>query len=124
MTSIYEEPRYSGSQELRDAIDNNDPDVLGPMIVAAALHEENFDIVYKACVQLSKHPDEIVRGNAILGLGHLARLFGRLEAEAPRIVRDGLLDASDYVRGQAHAAAGDLQHFLGVEVRGGESTGD
>src|SRR5678816_1116720 len=99
MTDVYEQPRYEGAQALRDAIENNDPDVLGPMIVAAALHEEDFEVVYDACVQLSSHPNEIVRGNAILGFGHLARLFGRLNDGAPQLVRDALVDASDYVRG-------------------------
>jgi hypothetical protein len=118
MTNVYEQPKYDGMHALRDAIEKNDPDVLAPMIVAAALYEEDFDVVYKACVQLSVHPDAIVRGNAILGFGHLARLFGRTGDEGPLLVKSALLDNSDYVRGQAHAAAGDLQHFLGIEVRG------
>lgn len=117
MSNAFEQPEYQGPHALRDAIQANDAGVLGPMIIAAALYEDDFDTAYDACVQLSSHPDEVVRGNAILGLGHLARLFGRLGDEAPAIVTRGLLDASNYVRGQAHAAAGDLQHFLGIEVR-------
>ena len=35
------------------------------------------------------------------------------------IVSDRLRDPSDYVRGQAHAAASDLSHFLGAEVEPG-----
>lgn len=72
-----------------------------PTIIAAALYEDDFDTAYEACVQLGSHPDEVVRGNAILGFGHLARLFGRLGDEAPAIVKQGLIDASAYVRGQA-----------------------
>lgn len=88
------------------------------MVIAAALYEDDFDTAYGACVQLSSHPDEVVRGNAILGFGHLARLFGRLGEEAPPLVTRALADTSDYVRGQAYAAAGDLQHFLGIDFRG------
>jgi hypothetical protein len=117
MTNVFEQPKYEGSQALRDAIHKNDADALGPMIIAASLYEDDFDIAYGACVQLSSHPDEVVRGNAILGLGHLARLFGHLGNEAPEIVKRGMADPSAYVRGQAYAAAGDLQHFLGIEVR-------
>jgi hypothetical protein len=116
MTSAYEQPTYGGVQALRDALEKDDPEVLGPMIIAAALYEEDFDVVYKACVQISSHSDEIVRGNAILGFGHLARLFGRLGDEAPGLVKNALLDTSEYVRGQAYAAAGDLRHFLGIET--------
>ena len=117
MTNVYEQPNYGGAQALYQAITSNDVDVLRPMIVAAALYEDDFDIAYGACVRLSSHSDEIVRGNAILGFGHLARLFGRLGDEASTIVKRGLVDPSAYVRGQAHAAAGDLQHFLGIETR-------
>lgn len=117
MNNVYEQPTYDGAQALMEAIEANDPSVLGPMIIAAALYEDDFDIVYDACVKLSSHPDEVVRGNGILGFGHLARLFGRLGEEAPSIVKRGLVDDSNYVRGQAYAAAGDLAHFLGMELR-------
>jgi hypothetical protein len=117
MSSFYEQPAYAGAQALADAIEADDAEALAPMIVAAALYEEDFDTAYSACVRLSAHVDEVVRGNAILGLGHLARLFGQLGPEAPEIVKRGLTDSSAYVRGQAHATAGDFQHFLGVEVR-------
>lgn len=113
----YEKPAYQGHGAVLDALEANDPAILGPMIIAAALYEDDFDVAYRACVRLSSHSDEIVRGNAILGFGHLVRSFGRLGDEAPSIVRQGLTDASSYVRGQAYAAAGDLHHFLAVEVR-------
>lgn len=117
MNNVFGQPTYDGAQALVEAIEANDPSVLGPMIIAAALYEDDFDTVYDACVKLSSHPDEVVRGNAILGFGHLARLFGRLGEEAPSIVKHGLVDVSNYVRGQAYASAGDLQHFLGIELR-------
>jgi hypothetical protein len=117
MSNVYEQPTYDGARALAEAIAANDPEVLGPMIIAAALYEDDFDTVYDACVKLSSHSDEVVRGNAILGFGHLARLFGRLGDEAPLILKRGLVDDSNYVRGQAYAAAGDLQHFLGIELR-------
>lgn len=117
MTNTYQQPEYPGSSALFEAIAANDAEVLGPMIIAAALYEDDFDIAYRACLQLSAHIDEIVRGNAILSFGHLARIFGRLGSEAPAIVRRGLVDTSAYVRGQSHAAAGDLHHFLDIEVR-------
>jgi len=117
MSSSFEQPIYDGAAALRDAIAKDDPAVLAPMIIGAALYEEDFDVVYPACVRLSSHGDEIVRGNAVLGFGHLARLFGRLGDEGPEIVRRSLEDSSSYVRGQGHAAASDLEHFLGLQIR-------
>jgi hypothetical protein len=117
VNNVYEQPGYEGAQSLAAAIQADDPEVLAPMIIAAALYEDDFDTVYCACVKLSSHPDEVVRGNAVLGFDHLARLFGRLGDEAPAIVKLGLADGSTYVRGKAYAAAGDLQHFMGIELR-------
>ena len=117
MTNTYMHPRYAGQEQLTEAIEANDVERLREMIIAAALHEEDFDFASSACVRLSRHTDEFVRGNAVLGLGHIARLFGRLGTDAVETVKTSLDDPSGYVRGQAHAAAGDLAHFLGIEVR-------
>jgi hypothetical protein len=117
MTSTFVQPTYAGKQALLDAIEADAPDRIASMIIAAALEEEDREFVEQACVRLSAHADEVVRGNAILGFGHLARLFGELGDEAPAMVARGLQDSSAYVRGQAYAAAGDLKHFLGIEVR-------
>jgi hypothetical protein len=117
MTNVFEQPTYEGAQALSEAIERDDVERLQAMIVAAALYEQDLAVVQAACMKLSAHRDEIVRGNALLGFGHLARIFGELEDRAVALVADGLRDRSAYVRGQAHAAAGDLKHFLGVDVR-------
>ena len=117
MTNVFVQPEWKDQQTLLEAIERNDVEALGPMIIAAALYEEDSEFVEAACLRLSKHEDEIVRGNAILGFGHTARLAGKLSRPAIEAVRDGLQDPSGYVRGQAHAAAGDLEHFLEVDVR-------
>jgi hypothetical protein len=58
----------------------------------------------------------MVRGNALLGFGHLARRFGRLDTHrVKRLVDTGLHDGSDYVREQARSAAEDLKTFLAWE---------
>ncbi|HVV82145.1 MAG TPA: hypothetical protein VHE35_03670 [Kofleriaceae bacterium] len=73
-------------------------------------------MVHDASLRLSAHRDEIVRGNAILAFGHLARLFRRASDEGVSIVRRALRDPSPYVRGQAWAAASDLRHYLMVAI--------
>ena len=58
--------------------------------------------------------DETVRGNAVLALGHIARIHGALDrAKADAILRRAKGDDSAYVRGQAEAAGDDIAHFLG-----------
>ena len=66
------------------------------------------------CCRLSAHPDEWVRGAAILGFGHLARTTGKLdEAVVMPIVKAALTDPSPVVVGRAEDAVSDLQHWLG-----------
>jgi hypothetical protein len=117
MRSVFEQPNYQGQQVLLDAIQRDDLDALRPMVIAAALYEEDLGFLQDVCSRLSEHEDEIVRGNAILAFGHIARLFGEVSKPGIERVRGGLQDPSSYVRGQANAAASDLEHFLGIAVR-------
>lgn len=71
------------------------------------------------CMMFARHPHSNVRGNAILGFGHLARTCGQLNLEAvASVVLAALQDEDEYVRGQAQSAADDLLHFLGARVPG------
>ena len=71
------------------------------------------------CLALARHQHFNVRGNAILGFGHLARTCGHvnLVAVVP-VVAAALHDEHEYVRGQADAAASDLLQYLGAQVPG------
>jgi hypothetical protein len=90
-------------------------------VIAIGLHAAAVGPAQAACLRLSSHQDDNVRGNALLALGHLARRFGSLDQAARGAVEAGLADPSGYVRGQADSAADDLEHFLGwrIERSGG-----
>lgn len=122
MTDTYAQPRYDGAVALMEAIERDDVAVLGEAIIGAPLYEEDFDVVHQASVRLSTHDDQIIRGNAILAFGHLARRFERMGVETLEIVRRGLHDRSEYVRGQAWAAASDRRFFLGAPIDPEETT--
>ena len=93
-------------------------DELRIAVLSVALHDPDPLWAERYCVSLSQHKDPIVRGNAILGFGHLARIHGHLDLSAIEpIIRAGLADQNAYVRGQADSAAGDIETFLGVSVR-------
>lgn len=65
------------------------------------------------CVRLAVHPDPTVRGNAMLGFGHLARTTGVLDTKIVRpLLKAGLSDPHPYVRGQADAGWDDVRFFL------------
>jgi hypothetical protein len=76
------------------------------------------------CLSLAVHPHFNVRGNAILGFGHLARICRRLDlAAVSSVVAAALKDEHEYVRGHAEDAAGDILHYLKVHVPGYASSG-
>lgn len=84
--------------------------------LALAIHAEDPEAAESACLTLSDHPDGITRGNAILALGHLARIHRRLSVGVRPVVEAALRDPDDWVRGQADAAADDIEHFLGWKL--------
>jgi len=103
-------------EDVDAAIARGEPEELLRAVLAVALQSEDGSWASMVCLQLARHEHFNVRGNAILGLGHLARRFGRLDPVARVVIEDGLRDVNDYVRGQAESAADDVQHFLRWEI--------
>ena len=66
------------------------------------------------CVRLAQHADPTVRGNAVLGFGHLARTCRHLDESLVRpLVEAALRDKERYVFGHATDAVADLSDYLG-----------
>ena len=73
----------------------------------------------RVCFELAGHPHFNVRGNALLGLGHIARTCRQLDlGRAVPMIAQALADPNDYVRGHANDAACDLHMYLGVLIPG------
>jgi len=103
--------------EVESAILRNDPDELLHAVLSAALYSDDPDWAEAICLRLAKHEHFNVRGNAILGLGHLARIHGQLnESLIKPLIEAALRDESEYVRSQADAAADDVDLFLKWKV--------
>lgn len=67
----------------------------------------------QTCVALASHGDATVRGNALLGIAHVARTCRELRSAASvRAVQSGLQDPEAYVRGHAQDARDDIEHYL------------
>lgn len=98
-----------------------EPDALLHVPILVSLDPPDCAWAQETCIHLAVHPHPTVRGNAVLGFGHLARTCGALdEARVRPLLQSALRDADDYVRGQAHAAADDVSHFLGWRMEGVE----
>jgi hypothetical protein len=89
------------------------PGTIERALVAVALNEPDLNWAYLLMLRASRVKDESVRGTALLCFGHLARVHKRLpDQQVVSIVRAGLTDSDEYVRGQAFTAAGDLERFI------------
>jgi hypothetical protein len=114
-----EPPRYESVEEMsrlqvEAAISRGDPEELLHAVLAAALYADDPGWGAEVCLRLCRHPHASVRGNAVLGFGHLARIHGALDVSAVLpAIEAALVDADPFVRSQALCAADDVEHFLG-----------
>jgi hypothetical protein len=99
--------------EVESAISGDNPEELSQAVLSAALYSEDPLWAESICIQLARHAHENVRGNAILGFGHIARIHRHLNSsEIKPLIETALKDGSDYVRGHAESAADDVEFFL------------
>ena len=83
------------------------------MVLSVALYSDDYQYAESFCFKLSNHKHFNVRGNAILGFGHIARIHGKLNKNKIKpIIKNALRDENEFVRGQADNAMDDTKHFL------------
>lgn len=112
---VYEPIPHLSRAEVEAAVARDEPAELLRAVLAAALYGEPLWAA-GVCTRLARHSHFNVRGNVLLGFGHLARLHGARaidRATVEPLVEAGLRDPDEFVRGQAHGAIDDLEHFLG-----------
>ena len=118
MKSKYEDIPQFDRQEVEAALERDDAGELHVAVLAVALSSVDQAWAEGICMRLASHPDHIVRGNAILGMGHIARIHRKLDVEGVRpLIQAALQDESEYIRGQADSAADDIELFLKKSVR-------
>ena len=95
---------------------NTDEAVAG---LARICLSEPFELAYALCVEFAQSGEPGLRGIAILGFGHLARRFRRLDrAVVEPLLSSALRDANSFVSGHARSASEDVHQFLGWRVPG------
>lgn len=110
----YEEINPWTRGQIDQALSDDDSEVLLVAVIAASMHDEDWKYAQDLCVRLSGHSHFNVRGNAVLGFGHIARVHGKLDQSLVHpIIKLALKDDDDFIRGQAHDAKDDTEHFLG-----------
>ena len=109
----YEKIKELSRAEIEAAILRDNPEELLIAVLSAALYAEDGTWAEEVCIRLAAHEHFNVRGNAILGFGHIARIDRQLTEETVKpLIEVALEDESEYVRGQAEGAKDDIKHFL------------
>ena len=104
-------PRIS-REEIESAIGRNDSEQLVYAVLSAALYDEDAHWAENVCAQLANHPNANVRGIAIEGFGHIARIHRTLNPYVKPLIECALRDEDSWVRAKARDAAADVPHFL------------
>ena len=111
---IYQEIPEWTRDAVERALRDDNPDLLLEAVIAVSMFDDDWHHAQELCVRLSSHWHFNVRGNAILGFGHIARVHGQLDRGLVQpIIEDALRDSNDYVRSHGVDAADDTGHFLG-----------
>lgn len=110
---IYESISDYNEEEIKKAIANNEVELLLRMVLSVALYSEDAKYAQDFCIKFSNHANFNVRGNAILGFGHIARIHGKLDKVIVKtVIENGLDDENEFVRQQSYSAKEDTELFL------------
>ena len=100
-------------EDVERAIRTDDIEALRLAVIGVSMHDDDWRYAQDLCVRLSSHAHFNVRGNAVLGFGHIARVHGQLDRTLVQpIIQGALRDENDYIRGQADCAKDDTALFL------------
>ena len=109
----YEEIGEWSHDAVEQALRDDDEEALLRAVIGVSMHDNDWRYAQGLCVRLSAHPHFNVRGNAVLGFGHIARVHRQLDrALVQPIIQAALRDENDYIRGQAVCAMDDTEFFL------------
>ena len=99
---------------VEEALVRDDPEELIIVPIAISLYATpDCSWSESVCVRLANHSNANVRGNAILGFGHLARICGKLDRKTVKpLIMAALNDSDEYVRMHAYSATDDIKRFL------------
>ncbi len=109
----YEPIKEYSKADIEEALADNNANKLLLIVLSVALYSDDLKYAEKFCVQSSNHEHFNVRGNAILGFGHIARIYRKLNENVIKpIIENALTDANEFVRSQANNAKDDIEYFL------------
>jgi len=98
-------------EQVLEVMRRDDPDEVLYVPVVVTMDPPDYEWADAICIELADHTHFNVRGNAILGFGHLARIFGVVSDQGRILVSMAFQDEHPYVRSHAEGARNDIEHF-------------
>ncbi len=109
----YDPIKHYSQAEIEKAVKDYDVETLSLVVLSVALYSKDYEYAVNLCVQFSSHEHFNVRGNAIQGFGHIARIGRKLNEEIVKpIIKRALKDENEFVRGNAIDAKDDTKSYL------------
>lgn len=108
---LYEEIPVMSRSSIEKCFQTEPPQVVARALISAALYDSDFDWVQQKCLEFLSGPDVGLRGTALVALGHLARLHGRLDFD---IVNESITRAEQdsKLAGLASDLRDDIEMFI------------
>ncbi len=110
---VYEPIAKMSKRAIGLALRSGDPDIMLRALLSAALYSGDGLWAEKLVFKFIDHNNPYVRGNAMVSLGHIARIHGSLDRErAIDVLRVATNDRHEFVRGHAIEALEDVRHWI------------
>jgi hypothetical protein len=106
----YEQLQPISRTEAERLLSSDDAGDVCRALVSLALYEEDWSWVETLCVQMAHDPRSQVRGCAVTGIGHLARIHGVLHLQMVVPLLEALA-ADPKIGGRAEDALSDIRMF-------------
>ncbi len=94
----YEPIEKYSKVDIEKAVADNNADELLLLVLSVALYSDDFEYAENFYVQLSIHEHFNVRGNAIQGFGHIARIHGKLNENKVKLIIESRVFAQTRAR--------------------------
>jgi hypothetical protein len=112
---IFHNPEKEEKQEVLKILKSGDSGAICNTLVAVAFHEEDLNFCIKVIVECLNHPDDNVKGLAVLCIGHLARIHGELPEDIViPIMLKALKSKVKAVKDRVVHAMSDIHVFMPV----------
>lgn len=108
----YEEAEPQTREEVTERLRTGSNEAVARLLIGIGLYEDDFQFALTSVLSCVAAENANVRGNAVLCLGHIARVHSEMPVACVEIINRALTDADDFVRGQAMCAAQDVGQFI------------